>query len=87
MSLGKNYSINFPELLLARNLNQLMRTFLWISLRQIFLKRKNYSQPFVWFRYKDNVFFIWTHGKEELKNFMKELNRFRDHIKFTFDRV
>ena len=42
-------------------------------------------QPFVWFRYIDDVFFIWTHGKEELKNFMKELNNFRDHIKFTFE--
>ena len=42
-------------------------------------------QPFVWFRYIDDVFFIWTHGKEELENFMKELNSFSDHIKFTFE--
>ena len=41
-------------------------------------------EPFVLFRYVDDVFFIWTHGKEELENFMKELNSFRDHIKFTF---
>ena len=24
-------------------------------------------------------------GKEELENFMKELNSFNDHIKFTFE--
>ena len=48
-------------------------------------------QPFPWFRYIDDVFFIWTHGKQELhenfmkENFMKELNSFRDHIKFTFE--
>ena len=41
-------------------------------------------QSLVWFRYID-VFFIWTHGKEELENFMKKLNSFSDHIKFTFE--
>ena len=37
-----------------------------------FLKTQKW-QPFVWFRYINDVFFTWTHGKEELKNFMKEL--------------
>ena len=46
-----------------------------------FLKTQK-LQPFVWSRYKDDVFFIWTHGKEELQNFMKEINCFSDHIKF-----
>ena len=48
-----------------------------------FLKTQK-LHPFVWFRYIDDVFFTWTHCKEELENFMKELNSFRDHIKFTF---
>ena len=47
-----------------------------------FLKTQK-LQPFVRFRYIDDVFFIWTHGKEELESFMKELNSFIDHIKFT----
>ena len=42
-------------------------------------------QPFLWFRYIDDVFFIWTHGKKKLESFMKELNSFSDHIKFTFE--
>ena len=25
----------------------------------------------VWFRYIDDVFFIWTHGKEKLEEFLK----------------
>ena len=49
-----------------------------------FLKTQK-LQPFVWLRDIDDVFFIWTHGKEELENFMKELNSFSDHIKFTFE--
>ena len=42
-------------------------------------------QPFVWLRNINDIFFIWTHGKEELENFMKESNSFRHHIKFTFE--
>ena len=30
-------------------------------------------KPLVWFRYIDNIFFIWTRGKNSLKNFMMEL--------------
>ena len=25
----------------------------------------------LWFRYIDDVFFIWTHGKEKLEEFLK----------------
>ena len=49
-----------------------------------FLKTQK-LQSFVWFRYVDGVFFIWTRGKEELENFLKELNSFCDHIKFAFE--
>ena len=41
--------------------------------------------PFFWSRYTDDAFFIWTHGKEKIENFMKELNSFCDHIKFTLE--
>ena len=52
-----------------------MRAFLWINLRHISLKC----------RYAADVFFIGTDGKDELENFMKELNSFHDHLKFTFE--
>ena len=42
-------------------------------------------QSFVWFRHIGDLFLIWTHGKEKLENFLKELNSFSGHIKFTFD--
>ena len=29
----------------------------------------------LWFRYIDEVFFIWTHGQEKLDSFIEELNR------------
>ena len=31
--------------------------------------REAADQPLVWFRYIDDIFFIWTHGEEKLKNF------------------
>ena len=31
----------------------------------------------------DYIFFIWTHGEENLQNFMKELNNFKSNLKFT----
>ena len=44
--LGKKYSIKFLEPLLAQNLHHYMRAFSWISLRQIFSKRRNCSHLF-----------------------------------------
>ena len=41
--------------------------------------------PWLWLRYIDDVFFIWTHGREELKAFLRALNSFHDTIKFTFE--
>ena len=38
-------------------------------------------KPLVWFRYIDDVFFIWTHGKEKLSLFLEDLNKFHPNIK------
>ena len=42
-------------------------------------------QPLAWFRYIDDIFFIWTHGEKSLKNFMMEFNNFNPNIKFTYE--
>ena len=39
----------------------------------------------VWFRYIDDIFFIWTHGKEHLETFLQELNNFNPDLKFTYE--
>ena len=38
-----------------------------------FLKSEE-LQTFLWPRYIDNAFFIWTHGEEKLTQFLNELN-------------
>ena len=43
-------------------------TYAWLFVDKIetsFLKTQE-LQPLVWFRYIDNIFFIWTHGEQEL---------------------
>ena len=36
-------------------------------------------------RYIDDIFFIWEHGEESLKEFINEINSFHPTIKFTAD--
>ena len=39
----------------------------------------------VCFRYIDDVFFIWTHGKEKLEEFLKDFNNYHPNIKLTHE--
>ena len=45
-----------------------------------FLKTQQ-LQPF---RFIDDIFFMWTHGKEQLNLFLKDLNEFHPNLKFTY---
>ena len=49
-----------------------------------FLKTQTH-QPLVWFRYIDDIFFIWTHGQDKLEQFLVDLNKFHPSIKFTHE--
>ena len=42
-------------------------------------------QPLVWFRYINDIFFIWTHDKDKLVKFLDDLNSFNNNIKFTHE--
>ena len=49
-----------------------------------FLKNQE-LQPFLWLRYIDDIFFIWTHGEEEkLTQFLNELNNFNSNLEFMY---
>ena len=49
---------------------------------QDFLKIQE-LKPLLWLRFIDDIFFICTHGKEELKKFMEKLNNFTPNLRFT----
>ena len=42
-------------------------------------------KPLVWFRYIDDVSFIWTQGQEKLDSFLAELNRCNSYLNFTYE--
>ena len=41
------------------------------------------KKPMIWWRYTDDIFFIWEHGEESLKIFIEQANIFHSIIKFT----
>jgi hypothetical protein len=42
-------------------------------------------QPFMWVRFLDDCFCIWTHGEEELNKFLTHMNDCHPTIKFTME--
>ena len=47
----------------------------------VFLETRKHK-PLVWFRYNDDGFFIWTHGKEKHSSFLEDRPQFL-HYKFS----
>ena len=41
--------------------------------------------PWLWRRYIDDIFMIWYHRENEIKQFIDKLNKFHNTIKFTYD--
>ena len=50
-----------------------------------FLESEN-IKPWVWMRYIDDIFFIWTESEDELEGFLQRLNAFHPNLKFTHDK-
>ena len=42
-------------------------------------------RPFVWWRYIDDIFIIWTHGTDKLQTFIDFINKQHPTIQFTAD--
>ena len=40
-------------------------------------------KPRIWHHFTDDVFIIWTHGKDKLEDFLDHINRVHETIKFT----
>ena len=43
-------------------------------------------QLWIWFRYSDDFFFIWTTSEKELDEFLNHLNSFHPNLRFTHER-
>ena len=44
-------------------------------------------QPLFWLNFTDDIFYIWVHGREELKKFMEKFNNFSPHLRFTYEDI
>ena len=42
-----------------------------------------HMSPLVWFRFLDDIFFIWLHDKESLLEFFHYINNYHETIKYT----
>ena len=42
-------------------------------------------KPSVWWRYIDDIFMLWQHGEDKLKEFIEYLNNCHPTIKFTYE--
>ena len=40
-------------------------------------------KPWVWLRYIDDIFFVWSYGEESLQQFLEHFNDFRHSLRFT----
>ena len=43
----------------------------------------NDNKPYLWWRYIDDIFFIWEHGEEKLRSLVETLNEIHPTIKCT----
>ena len=54
------------------------------EVEQKFLKTQS-KKPLIWLRYIDDIFFIWTHGEQEIERFLKDLNNFTPNLSFNHE--
>ena len=55
---------------------------LFMGLSEKNLLSKCYKKSLVWFRYIDDAFFIWTHSKEDLDDFLVFCSSYNPNIQF-----
>ena len=54
------------------------------DVKQRFLETQS-KKPLIWLRYIDDIFFIWSHGEQELERFLKDLKNFTPNLSFTHE--
>ena len=52
------------------------------ELEEAILKEADFK-PYLWWRYIDDIFFLWEHGEEKLRSFINDINENHSTIKFT----
>ena len=77
-SMGTPMAPNYANLFMAKFENDVITSFY----------EKSGLKPYVWFRYIDDIFFVWTHGSDSLNDFISYNQNYsnekgmRSNIKF-----
>ena len=58
---------------------------LFLAAFEEWLLEESQYKPWLWWRYIDDVFLVWTHGEEKLLEFVDFLNSAHHSIKFTVE--
>ena len=85
---GSSFTL-MKTILYGRNIGQHCVAPSYANLFMDDLERKIISastlKPYMWLRFIDDVFMIWTHGEERLREFLDFINGFHNSIKFTWE--
>ena len=54
------------------------------ELEEVILRKAEFK-PHLWWRYIDDIFFLWEQGEEKLKSFIDNISKMHPIIKFTAD--
>ena len=73
--MGTPMAPNYANLFMDRFENDVLNSF----------REKTGFAPLVWFRYIDDIFFIWTHGEEALEEFIQHNQNFSTVQKMRSD--
>ena len=88
----KNYIFKFRKTILKQKRGTAIRTkfappysILFMTELEEEILRKPKFKPYLWWRYIDEIFFLWEHGEEKLKSFIDKINKMHPTTKFTAD--
>ena len=49
------------------------------------IRKESEYKPYLWWRYIDDMFFLWEQGENKLKSFLDKIKKVPPTIKFTAD--
>ena len=70
--MGTPMAVNYANIFLDKFENEMLNAY----------EEKHKLRPSIWIRYIDDIFLIWKGTKEELVNFITEINTVHESIKF-----
>ena len=56
-----------------------------VELEEEIIRESEYK-PYLWWRYIDDIFFLWEHVDNKLRSFIDKINKVHSTIKFTAER-